>query len=107
MIDPWQRIESLAQRLVDDSPDVNRAQDDIPTLLLYVPQPFTQKDKLSILFTKWNQHVVEQLVDRLPDGLKPGWRRDFQMHQTGHITYRDRKIPNDLENRHAFGDLLM
>ena len=64
-IDPRQRIENLAQGVVEDAPDVHRTQRQCATLLLDVAKLLAQENEVAVLLAERHVNVAEHLLDRL------------------------------------------
>jgi len=61
--DAGQRIEGLAQCIVEDALHIDGAQRNRTTLLLYIPQPLAEENKAAILLAQRHMHVAQHFFN--------------------------------------------
>ena len=105
--DARQRIEGLAQRIVENALHIHGAQCNGTALLLDIPQLLAEEHEIAILFAERHMHIVQHLFDGFLDRVELRRCRDGGMHQAGDVLHRDWQVAEDLQHGDGLGDVLM
>jgi hypothetical protein len=105
--DAGQRIEGLAQRIVEDALHIHGAQSNGAALLLDVAQRLAEEDQVAILLAQRHMHVAQHVFDGLLDRIELRGRGDRGMHQAGDVLHRHRQVAQDLQHGDGLGDVLV
>ena len=101
------RAECLPQRLVEDAEALKGSDRDISPLLLDIPQFFAEKTELAIFAPQWNKRIIQKKFDGIANFFRSGRGIHCRMDQAGQVLERHRHIPENLQDGHGFGDVLM
>jgi hypothetical protein len=105
--DAGQRIEGLAQRIVEDALHVHGAQCNGTALLLDIPQLLAEEDQAAVLLSERHMHVAQHFFDGFLYRVELRWRRDGGMHQADDVLHRHRQVAQDLQHCNGLRDVLM
>ncbi len=105
--DARQRVERLAQGIVEDALHIHGTQCNGTALLFDVTQLLAEKDEVAVLLTERHMHITQHFFYGLADRIELRRRGDGGMHQAGNVPNRHRQVAENLQHGDGLGDVLM